>query len=164
MTFDIYVFHRWFWEYENIFKISTLVDSQCNKGYVKDEALPAIYQSATALLFPSIREGFGIPILEAFQNGLPVAAANSTAIPEVTGNAAILFNPFDTEEIANAMNQLVSNPVLRQRLINRGYKRANQFDWDNSAEKLIRLFEDLYTNLWENSAFEVRLRLPRFTS
>lgn len=110
-------------------------------GYVPDEHLPAFYQGATLLVFPSLREGFGIPILEAFSSRLPVAAANSSAIPEVAGDAALLFDPSDAEAIAAAMLRLAQDADLRQELIGRGLRRTALYSWDRTAHELLTLFE-----------------------
>lgn len=110
-------------------------------GHVTDEALPAFYQGATMFVFPADREGFGIPVLEAFSQNLPVAAANSSAIPEVAGDAAILFDPYDPQAIASAMLRIAQEPALRQELIEKGKLRRQNFGWDKTAQQLIDLFE-----------------------
>ncbi|MCC6454913.1 MAG: glycosyltransferase family 4 protein [Caldilineaceae bacterium] len=118
-----------------------LADSVRMAGHVPDEALPALYQGASMFVFPSLREGFGIPILEAFNHDLPVAAANSSAIPEVAGDAALLFEPTDPQDIAAAMLRVAGNEVLRNQLIGKGRARRQQFSWDKTAQELITLFE-----------------------
>lgn len=98
-----------------------------------------IVKSALALVFASFFEGFGIPIIEAMTLGVPVITSNTSAMPEVAGNAAILVNPTNTNEIADAMNSLITNDNLRNDLIAKGLIRANDFDWNISAEKVVQL-------------------------
>lgn len=110
-------------------------------GYVSDTDLPALYQGAAMFVFPSLREGFGIPILEAYNSRLPVAAANSSAIPEVAGGAALLFDPNNTNEMAESMAKLAQDASLRSTLIEQGLKRMSCYSWDRTARELISLFE-----------------------
>ena len=96
-----------------------------------------ILQNAFALVYPSFFEGFGIPIIEAMSFGVPVISSNSSCLPEIVENAGILVNPNDTNEIANAMNELVINEKLRNELIQKGKIRAQNFDWNISAKKVV---------------------------
>jgi glycosyltransferase involved in cell wall biosynthesis len=109
-------------------------------GYVPDTELPAFYQKANFFVFPSLEEGFGIPVLEAFYNKVPVVAANRSAIPEIAANAALLFDPFDCESISNSMIKIASDEKLRSELIELGSIRAREFSWKNTAEKLSNIF------------------------
>ena len=103
------------------------------------ENLLLILQNAFAMVYPSFFEGFGIPIIEAMSFGIPVISSNVSSMPEVAGNAAILVNPNDTVEIANAMNEMVMNEKLRNELIQKGKERAQYFDWDISAKKIVEI-------------------------
>lgn len=103
-------------------------------GFVKDEDLPAIYKNAEVLILPSFYEGFGIPVLEAMSAGIPVICSNVTSLPEVAGDAAILINPENPEEIAGAMEKVL-DPATRQALIERGFVRAKEFSWQKTAQK-----------------------------
>lgn len=105
-------------------------------GPVSDEELRSLYQHATALVFPSLYEGFGIPPLEAMHCGCPVIASNSAALPEVCGDAAMLVDPLDEVSIRNAMESLCSDPGLPARLRSAGLARAGRFSWQDSAKKL----------------------------
>jgi glycosyltransferase involved in cell wall biosynthesis len=118
-----------------------LIDSVRFVGHVSDADLPALYQGAAMFVFPSLREGFGIPVLEAFSSRLPVAAANSSAIPEVAGDAALLFDPHDPAAIAEAMTRLAEDSGLRMALVERGLARAPLYSWDRTARELLALFE-----------------------
>jgi glycosyltransferase involved in cell wall biosynthesis len=105
-------------------------------GFVKDNILPKIVASAHALVYVSLSEGFGIPLLEAMYCDVPVITSNTTSMPEVVGDAAILVNPMDIEAIAVAMKQLIDNQTFRNNLIKNGRVQRTQFDWNKSAEKL----------------------------
>jgi glycosyltransferase involved in cell wall biosynthesis len=112
-------------------------------GYVSTEDLPSLYQGATAVVLPSLYEGFCIPAIEAMACGAPLITSNTSALPEVTEGAAILVNPLDCEEIANAMQTIVEDKSLANDLRTRGLKRAAQFSWDESARKTQSLLESL---------------------
>lgn len=100
---------------------------------IKDEAKEML-ASAEALIYISTFEGFGIPILEAFSSGVPVITSNISSMPEVAGDAAILVDPTDTSEIVEAMHSIVSDDSRREQLIEKGFERTNDFDWDRTAE------------------------------
>ena len=102
-------------------------------GYIPDADLPAFYNLATLFLFPSLYEGFGIPVLEAMACGCPVVTSTAGAGPEVSGGAALLADPLDPREIADRVNDLLKNEGLRQSLIAKGLLRALDFDWRNTA-------------------------------
>jgi glycosyltransferase involved in cell wall biosynthesis len=110
-------------------------------GYVPDRELGAFYQSALIYAFPSLYEGFGLPLLEAFANKLPVIAANATSLPEVAGDAAQFFDPFDVEEIGEVIIKVASDENLRAELINRGELRLEEFSWQKTAMQLMEIFE-----------------------
>jgi glycosyltransferase involved in cell wall biosynthesis len=108
-------------------------------GVVEEEKLPSLYRGSEALIFPSLYEGFGLPVLEAMACGTPVVTANVTAMPEVAGDAALLVDPTSIEQIARAMEQVVDDTLLRQRLRERARARAAQFSWARSAAKVHKL-------------------------
>jgi glycosyltransferase involved in cell wall biosynthesis len=105
-------------------------------GVVPEENLPSLYRGAEALIFPSLYEGFGLPVVEAMACGTPVVTSNTTAMPEIAGDAALLVNPTSVEEIVEAMEQIVSNTSLRQQLRKRGLARAAQFSWDSTTARV----------------------------
>ncbi len=105
-------------------------------GVVPEEKLPSLYRGAEALVFPSLYEGFGLPLLEAMACGIPVMTANTTALPEVAGDAALLVDPTSVEQIAQAMERIVSNTSLRQQLRDKGIARAAQFSWTNTVSRV----------------------------
>jgi len=113
-------------------------------GFLKEEEAVAFYNYAAAFLFPSLAEGFGMPNLEAMACGCPVITSNVFAIPEVVGDAAmVLKNPLDPDALALAIRRVVYEPPLRKRLIDRGLARVRQFDWDESARKVMEVYEGL---------------------
>lgn len=114
-------------------------------GYLKDKELASIYSKALLYVFPSINEGFGLPILESFFHQIPVIAADNSALPEVGGEAIITFNPFSNQEIAEKIELLVRNKKLRNELIERGTERLKTFTWDKAAFQLIDIFKDIQT-------------------
>ena len=105
-------------------------------GFVPDEDLRVLYSGAKAFIFPSLREGFGIPVLEAMQCGTPTITSNVTSLPEIAGDAAILINPLDSDELCQAMLTLLSDQDLRDQLKHKGIERAKQFSWEKCARKL----------------------------
>jgi glycosyltransferase involved in cell wall biosynthesis len=103
--------------------------------------LSDLYRNATMFIYPSLYEGFGIPLLEAFSSGCPVIASNVTSIPEVGGDAAIYVNPLIEEDICEAIYGLLQNMNLRQSLIQRGYDRASAFSWAEAARQTLSIYE-----------------------
>jgi len=109
-------------------------------GYVPIEDLPLLYGAAKMFVFPSCWEGFGIPILEAMACGAPVLTSNTTSMPEVAGNAALLVNPESVEDIAEGMAHVASSATLRSSLIERGFERAKDFTWENCARQTLEVY------------------------
>lgn len=103
-------------------------------GHIPDELLPGLYAGAVGFIYPSIYEGFGLPPLEAMSCGTPVITSNTTSLPEVVGDAALLINPLDVEQIAHAMQTLVNDSALRDQLRQKGLQRAKLFSWQKTAE------------------------------
>jgi glycosyltransferase involved in cell wall biosynthesis len=102
-------------------------------GVVPEARLPSLYRGAKALIFPSLYEGFGLPVLEAMACGTPVVTSNLTALQEVAGDAALLVDPTSTAQIAAAMEQIVSDTALRKQLRQKGLTRATEFSWSTTA-------------------------------
>lgn len=111
--------------------------------FVENKDLPVIYTLASLFVFPSLYEGFGFPPLESMACGCPVIAANVTSLPEVCGDAACYVNPFDVDDIAQKMINILFNENLRIKLIDKGFKRARQFKWEKSTKKHVELFEEV---------------------
>lgn len=111
-------------------------------GWVDDQDLPALYQGAIALTFPSLFEGFGLPILEAFASNCPVLTSNTSSMPEVVGKAAILVDPYDIKDIATGL-QLISQDKVRQKLIADGHNQLKNFSWQKCAQETLDLINRL---------------------
>lgn len=105
-------------------------------GAVPEAQLPSLYRGALALAFPSLYEGFGLPMLEAMACGTPVVTSNVTAMPEVAADAALLVNPASTDEIAQAIKSIVCETQLRSQLREKGLARAAEFSWDKTIAKV----------------------------
>lgn len=118
-----------------------LGDSVRLLGYVTDAEKAALLRSARAFVFPSLYEGFGLPVLEAHAAGLPVACSNTSSLPEVAGDAALLFDPLSADDIAAALIRLLHDDVLRDDLIARGHRNAARFSWDNCARVVLGAIE-----------------------
>ena len=110
-------------------------------GYVDPEQRLAVFDGARFLVQPSFEEGFGIPVLEAMTRGVPVIAANRGALPEVLGEAGVLFNPASADDLADAMRRMASDQNLVRESIARGLARARQFQWSATAERMIGAYE-----------------------
>lgn len=110
-------------------------------GYVADGDVAALYSGALALVFPSLHEGFGFPVLEAMRCGTPVITSNISSLPEVAGEAALLVDPRDIRAIAAAIGRVVSDEALRADLIGRGFQQAASFTWERAAQQTLRVLE-----------------------
>ncbi|MCB1561405.1 MAG: glycosyltransferase family 4 protein [Xanthomonadales bacterium] len=111
--------------------------------YVPDQYLPTLFGMATALLFPSLSEGFGLPVLEGFAAGVPVIASNGSSIPEVAGDAAVLLDPSDPGAWAISMQQLLESPEQGDDLRTKGQERAKTFTWDRAADRLVDVYHEV---------------------
>ena len=109
-------------------------------GRVDDTTLGDLYRRAEFLVFPSLYEGFGLPVIEAMSTGLPVACSSVAALPEIAGGAALLFDPTSVESIASAIATLAGDPELRRSLGQRGTARARLFSWEATANATVRAY------------------------
>lgn len=110
-------------------------------NYVPYQELPSIINQAIALVFPSLWEGFGLPVLEAMACGTPVITSNISSLPEVAGDAAILINPYNTEEITDAMQTIINDSETRKQLSQQGIKRADQFSWEKTGMATVEILK-----------------------
>ncbi|MDY7079456.1 MAG: glycosyltransferase family 1 protein [Chloroflexota bacterium] len=110
-------------------------------GYVEDEDMPAVYTLADVLAFPSLHEGFGIPVLEAMACGVPVITSNVSALPEIAGDAAILVDPYDVESIAGGIALVLSDENVRRQLIEKGLERVKRFSAEKSAAAIVETYK-----------------------
>ncbi len=112
-------------------------------GFAPEEDLPALMSGATVLCYPSLSEGFGLPVLDAFACNTAVLTSNTTSLPEVAGDAAVLVDPEDCQSIAEALAELLRNERQRQELVARGRARLKKFTWQACAERTSRVFEEV---------------------
>ncbi len=113
-------------------------------GYVINTDLPAVYNLCSIFLYPSLRESFGIPMLEAMRCGVPVITSNTSSMPEVAGNAAYLVDPFRPEEITRGIEELLSDEKRRQQLMRDGLDQAAKFSWRSMAQDVLELYKTVY--------------------
>ncbi|MDZ4197942.1 MAG: glycosyltransferase family 1 protein [Kiritimatiellia bacterium] len=107
-----------------------------------DHQLAALYASAAVLVFPSLYEGFGLPVLEAMQMGCPVIASNRSSLPEVAGGAALLVDPEDADALAKSMATILQNPAEAARLAQAGSRRAQEFSWERTARETLAVYRE----------------------
>ena len=124
------------WNFDDILGyMSELETNIIFPGHVSDDDLVALYQMATCLVFPSLYEGFGLPVLEAMMAGCPVITSNTSSLPEVAGDAALLVDPLDAVQICEAMNMLLHDEAMRHEMATKGRVRAAQFAWQETARQ-----------------------------
>lgn len=112
-------------------------------GYIPEKDMVALHASAVCLCYPSLYEGFGLPVVKSMKVGTPVITSNISSLPEIAGNAALLVNPTSTQEIALALEKVVKSAPLRRQLSNLGIRQAKQFSWIKTATETLKLYESL---------------------
>ena len=146
IRWDLVLVGRWGWlsdEYETIVAAKGLTNRIHFPGYLTAAAVATLMQRALFFVFPSLFEGFGLPVLEAQTTGVPVMCANNSALPEIAGDAALLVDPFDVDAMAAAMLRLSRDEDLRQELINKGYENVKRFSWEKAATETLALLEEV---------------------
>jgi glycosyltransferase involved in cell wall biosynthesis len=131
------------WLYGDILAEAEKHDSVRLLGFVEDQDLPALYRKAALFAFPSLYEGFGLPVLEAMGCGVPVVCSCTSSLPEVAGGAALLVDPLDIDALAQALTRALEDPDLRRAMVERGLDRAARYDWGRSAAQLLSAIESL---------------------
>jgi glycosyltransferase involved in cell wall biosynthesis len=116
-------------------------------GYVPNKDMPAIINQCKVFLYPSLRESFGIPILEGMACGVPVVTSNTSSMPEIAEDAAAIVNPNSPEEIKEALKKIIQNVNYRNELIRKGMNRAKQFTWENMAKEYLKLYTEVYNEI-----------------
>ncbi len=135
------------WLYDEVFQRIEdlgLRDSVRFTGYVPREDMPALYSSAGLFVYPSLYEGFGLPPLEAMACGTPVITSNTSSLPEVVGDAGIMVDPLNAEELADAMLRVLQDPALRSDMSRNGLERARKFSWERTAKQTLDVYQDVY--------------------
>jgi len=132
------------WGMESLMlELETLQSSGEGKylAYVSRQELFSLLQSAQALVYPSLYEGFGLPVLEGFASNIPVITSNTTSLPEVAGDAALCVDPTSTDAILDAMWRVVEDPTLAKSLVLKGQQRVKQFSWEKCAQATIEVYQ-----------------------
>ncbi len=135
------------WRQTNFY--NTIVQSNSTEDiifteFISEEDLVLFYNCASVFLYPSLYEGFGIPVLEAMACGVPVIASNITSIPEVVGDAAFLINPRNHSELETTLLALLNDPILRKNLIERGFEQIKKFSWQKMAKETLLVYQNVY--------------------
>jgi len=120
-----------------------IIDRIVLTGYVVNTDLPALYSQSDIFLYPSLRESFGLPVLEAMACGIPVITSTTSSMPEVAGDAALLVDPYNTHELTEAMHKLLNDKALRNELIHKGKQRAAEFSWGAMANKVLEIYKEI---------------------
>jgi len=134
------------WKYSSIFNLVRKLNLERDiifTGYVENKDLVLFYNAADLLVFPSIYEGFGLPPLEAMACGTPVVTSNTSSLPEVVGDAGIMIDPYDVDELANVMNEVLTNNDLKKSMSEKGLRRAQIFNWKDTAKKTLKVYEEV---------------------
>ncbi|MDP3999869.1 MAG: glycosyltransferase family 1 protein [bacterium] len=146
-----------FEETQQLIRKLGLADRVILTGFVPDAELPALYAGAKAFVFPSHYEGFGIPLLEAMTSGTPVVTSNTSSMPEVAGSAALYFDPDDDKGMRLAIERVLGDAKLRQRLVGAGHEQAARFSWERTAHRTLGAY---YKALGVGNARVVQPEVP----
>ena len=138
-------------ETEQLVQELHLEKNVCFLGRVSEHELITLYSLADVFAYPSFAEGFGVPPLEAMACGAPVIASNTTALPDVVGDAALLVDPRDPGALAQALNRIIGDTALQEDLRQKGYQRAKQFTWAEAARKQLSVYQRLYEGMTDFS-------------
>lgn len=122
-------------------KSEDLISNFVFPGFISSDELPLVYNASTLFIYPSLRESFGLPIIEAMGCGSPVITSNTSCMPEIAGEAALLINPFNPDDLTQKMIEVLGNKQLQQQLSEKGLERAKDFSWEHSAKQLIEIYE-----------------------
>lgn len=145
ITCNLVIAGRDGWMYEEVHKLAEelhLEDRVIFTGGINDEELKFLYKNSKLFIYPSFYEGFGLPPLEAMSFGIPCIVSNKTSIPEVVGEAAILVDPNDIDEMAKAMKNVISDNDLYNKLVKKGFERVKVFSWNKCAENTLKIYNE----------------------
>ncbi|MCC7353156.1 MAG: glycosyltransferase family 4 protein [Anaerolineae bacterium] len=138
------------WDYQEIFSQVEglgLTQDVLFPGFVPADELPWWYRAAAVFAYPSLYEGFGLPVLEAMASGTPVMTSTASSLPEVAGDAALLVDPYDVDAMAQAILRLLNDQALRGELVARGLRRASSFSWARTATETITVYQDVLSSV-----------------
>ena len=127
---------------------SSIISRIILTGYIKNTDLPAIYSLCKVSLYPSLRESFGIPLLEAMACGAPVITSNTSSMPEIAGDAAVIIDPFKPEDITSAMVNLTTNESLKKEVVRKGIEQSSKFSWRSMAENVLTIYKEIYARIY----------------
>ena len=129
---------------DRIIFLNDTSQAQSSRSFATGEDFPAIYQQALCMIYPSIFEGFGLPVLEAMQSGLPVITSNLSCLPETGGNAAYYVDPLSVKDMASAIAAIAADEMLRTDMIRRGHEHAKFFLQEKCAERVMNVYTSLF--------------------
>lgn len=128
---------KYYEEMQELVKLLGLQNDVIFTGFITEDELRSLYSSADTIVYPSFYEGFGLPLLEAMASGTPVVASDSTSIPEVVGDAGLLFDPHNINEMAETIYSVIKDKDLKKVLISKGFERIKEFTWERTAEGVL---------------------------
>lgn len=128
-------------EFQKVLYLSQKNEKPIFTGYIPQSILPHLYRGASLFVYPSLYEGFGLPVLEAMASGVPVIASNSTSLPEVVGDAGLLVDPCDVDRLKEAMIQILEDEKKRREMVERGMARAKIFSWEKCAQGTLAVYK-----------------------
>jgi glycosyltransferase involved in cell wall biosynthesis len=131
------------WNVDKLYEIAKENPEIIFTGFVPDEDLLPLVKGAFCFTFPSIYEGFGLPVLDAYNAGVPLITSNAASIPEIAGDAALLVDPYEPSSITAAMRRAATEPALREALVKKGCAQSEKFTWDKTAKKIIGIYNSL---------------------
>ncbi len=143
-AYDLIIVGKKGWKFDQVFATHNRLSLRGRvhfEGYASDTRLAQLYANASVFVYPSLYEGFGLPVLEAMQAGCPVITSNISSLPEVAGDAAILVDPYSVKSITDALYTVLSNKSLQRDLIIKGKKQAKKFSWKKAAKETLEVFE-----------------------
>ncbi|MEK7159899.1 MAG: glycosyltransferase family 1 protein [Patescibacteria group bacterium] len=134
------------WLYDDILKAPQkfgILEKVKFLDFVSDSELPSLYKNALCFVLPSLYEGFGLPVLEAMKNGCPVITSNVSSLPEAGGDAALYFDPENTDEISKTIEKVIEDKNLREEMIKKGYLQVKKFSWEKTAKQTLKVLEEV---------------------